>query len=254
MSRKLIIILCLLYAATDAIAQHSPEDCYNKYMELTKMFRGDKPYACNAIVFVKYKLNAANSDGDTSRLIYKNKLTYYKSPLVENIDAPEGQLTINHELKTAVFNISDSIKRVLQKELNMKPDEELESMLDDNFEKKDLEAFKQYVLIHCQVEWNTENGVHEITFYPKRNDDAVFIAVTLRFNSKNQVVYYQYVNSDVYSTDFNGKKKIRYVTTVYDNFKHDNIPDIPARLSDYLQWNGWDVKLKKYTNYKFSLL
>lgn len=253
-SRKILLLLLVVISHLTAGAQQVNAAAYEKLMTLTGLFSGSQPYTCSAIVTVKYKKDSKNVIGDTSRLIYKNGLTYYKSKRVERVAASQGELIINHELKSATFSISDSVKKVVQKELNIKPDREFESLLDSNFETRDLNAFKRYLLEMCYVTTEAKDGVEEIIFTPKNANDIIFLSIKIRYTPDGKIQYYEYSNNEIYATDMNGKKKYRYLTTIYDNFNYNKVPDIPTRLSDYIEWEGWSVKLKKYTNYKFSLL
>ncbi|HTN46377.1 MAG TPA: hypothetical protein VL098_08530 [Flavipsychrobacter sp.] len=252
MIKRALILSLLVTSSISVLAQRSAESAYNKFIELTKMFNGTEPYACDAIVDVKYK----NKDAvrDTSNLIYKNGSTYYKSIRVERIEGSAGELVINHELQEASFNLSDSIRKVVMKELKIKPDREAESALDSNFDKKEMEVFNRYVIRNCNVQRTTKDGLEEIAFTPKKMEDAPLTSMKIRFDSKSKVRYYEYTYRDVYSTDFEGNNRFRLIRTIYDNFKYDHIPNIPSRLTDFLEWNGWTVKLKKYTNYKLSVL
>lgn len=254
--RKTIVILIgfLTAVGIGAYAQKTVQSAHAKFMELTKMFNGDKPYSCLAIVEVKYKENAVNALKDTSRLIYKNGSTYYRSPLVERVEASQGELIVNHELKTASFYISDSIKEVVYKELNVVMDKEFESMLEDNFERKDLDEFNDFVLKSCDVVWETRDGLEEISFTPKNPSQATLLSMKIRFDKEDKVRYYEYVMRNIYSTDWNGSSRFRLVRTIYDNFNYNDIPALPSKLSDFLEWNGWTIKLKKYSNYKLSVL
>lgn len=248
----LILVLlapCLLYAQ-----QHSPLEAYNKFKQVTSLFQANVPYSCSAIVEVNYKNGAENTIRDTSRLIYKNGTTYYKSRRIERIEGPEGQLMVNHELRQIVFELSDSITNLIKDELGAKPDKELEALLDADYEEKDEAAFKKFVVEHCNVSWTETNGINEIIFTPKQKDHSVLSIMKLRFMNDGRVLYYKYENSDIYATDWNGNKQYRNIATIYDNFNYNNVPQVPARLSDYLAWNGWTLKLKKFTDYKFSLL
>lgn len=253
-SNKIVLLLFLLVSQVAAVAQQSNAAAYEKLMQLTGLFSGNQPYTCSAIVTVKYKRDSKNVTADTSKLIYKNGMTYYKSKRVERVAASQGELIINHELKSATFAISDSVKELLSKELKIEPDREFESLLDSNFEERDLDAFKRYLVEHCHVVRDIKDGVEEIIFTPKNPNDIIFLAIKIRFTQDDRIQYYEYSNNEIYATDMNGKKKYRYMSTIYDNFTYDKVPDIPARLSDYIEWEGWSVKLKKYTNYKFSLL
>lgn len=252
-SKKIILLLLLVVSQVNAVAQSGNIAAYEQLMQLTGMFNGNKPYTCSAIVTVKYKKDSKNVTGDTSKLIYKNGMTYYRSKRVERVASSLGELILNHELKSATFSISDSVKEVVQKELNIAPDREFESLLDSNYESRDLDAFKKYLVNHCYVATSSKDGVDEIAFTPKNPKDIIFFSIKIRF-VQGAIQYYEYTNSEIYATDMTGKKKFRYITTIYDNFTYGQVPDIPARLSDFIDWQGWSVKLKKYTNYKFSLL
>lgn len=253
MRKIVLIVLCLVLSKTNVMAQQDVVAAYEKFMQLTSLFHGAEPYSCDAIVEVKYKGNA-NIVRDTSRLIYKNGLTYYKSRLVERVEASQGELIINHELKTASFQVSDSIKLLLQKELDIQRNTEFESMLDSNFESRDLNEFKIFATQQCNVSWNSKDGLDEISFTPKNAGKSPFLSIKIRFGKDSRIRYYEYTNREAYATDWDGSSKIRLVTTIYDNFTYNNVPDIPSKLSDLLEWNGWTIKLKRYTNYKLSLL
>lgn len=247
-------MLCLGFIQVNAIAQHTAEAAYEKFMQLTQVFHGKEPYTCNAIVDVRYKDGPGNAIRDTSKLIYRNGSTYYRSKLVEHVEASQGELVINHELKTAVFSISDSIKLVLQKEMNMKPDKELEAMLDSNFQNNDQHAFNKYVVKDCNVSWASKGDYEEITFVPKSTAGGLFMSMKVRFVDDSRIIYYEYTNREAYATDMNGRTKFRMITTIYDKFSYNNVPNMPSKLSDFIGWNGWTIKLKKYSNYKLSVL
>src|ERR1700748_2359970 len=100
MGKNILIVVCLILCQAHAMAQQNAEAAYSKFMQVTGMFHGKEPYSCNAIVEAKYK-NGPGAPRDTSKLIYKNGLTYYKSKLLERVEASQGELIINHELKTA---------------------------------------------------------------------------------------------------------------------------------------------------------
>lgn len=253
MRKRILIMLFLVSCQSVVFAQHSNEQAYAKLMQLTKVFHGKEPYSCNAIVEVKYK-SGANSLRDTSKLIYRNGSTYYKSKKVEHVEASQGELVINHELKTAVLNVSDSIKQVLQKELGIKADKELEALLDSNFQTNDQQAFYDYVVKNCNASWVSKGALDEISFTPKNTSGALFISMKIRFSKDDKVLYYEYTNREAYAKDLDGRTKYRMVTTIYDNLVYNNVPNIPSKLSDFLEWNGWTIKLKKYTNYKLSVL
>lgn len=254
MCKKFLVLLYVILVHTNAVAQQNAVAAYEKLTQLTKMFNGKEPYSCLAVVEVKYKNDSKSTVRDTSKLIYKNGSTFYRSKRVERVEGLQGELVINHELKTATFQVSDSIKQVLQRELNIASNKEFEALLDSNFETRDEAAFKSYVTQHCNAVWNSKDGVDEISFTPKNAKDAVFLLIKIRFNKDSKVLYYEYINSEPYATDWGGSKRFRQVTTIYDDFMYDNIPGIPSKLPDFLAWDGWSVKLKKYTNYKFSLL
>lgn len=254
-SIALIIFLIILTPCMAFAQQHSPLEAYIKFKEVTSIFQGNTPYTCLAIVEVNYKKGVQHAIKDTSRLIYRDGTTYYKSRRVERIEGPEGQLMVNHELKQVVFEVSDSITQKIHDELDVERDEEFEALLDADYEEKDEAAFKKFVVEQCDVNWSvTGKGVNEITFTPKNKDNNVLLSMEVRFTNDNKIQYYQYTNSDVYATDWNDNKQYRIITTIYDNFNYNNVPQIPAKLSDYLTWDGWTVKLKKFTDYKFSLL
>jgi hypothetical protein len=161
---------------------------------------------------------------------------------------------INHELKTAVLNVSDSIKQVLQKELGIKEDKDLEALLDSNFQANDQQAFNDYVVKNCNASWVSKGIYEEISFTPKNASGALFMSMKIRFSKDDKVQYYEYTNREAYARDLDGRTKYRVVTTIYDNIIYNNVPNIPSKLSDFLEWNGWTIKLKKYTNYKLSVL
>lgn len=254
MYRLILILLCMLAGQNRGIAQTDAAAAYDQFLKLTEIFHGAEPFSCYAIVEVKYKNNPENTLRDTSRLIYRDRATYYKSKLVEHIEAPEGELIINHELKTASFQVSDSIKQIIQGDLGIKPDTELESLLDADFEKADLKAFNKYILNHCKVSRTSKDNLEEISFESKNVSQADFLSLKIRFDKNEKVRYYEYSVRDVYATDMQGKSRFRIVKTIYDNFKYDDVPNIPARLTDFLKWNGWTIQLIKYTNYKLSVL
>lgn len=252
MLRKSLFIFCCMCMFCTTYAAHTSQEAYHKLMSLTKMFSSSAPYSCNAIVQVVYD-DAEHQLRDTSRLIYKGGITYYKSKVVERIEATEGVLIINHELKTATFEVSDSIKNILQGELNIETDEEFEAMLDSNYEEKDQEAFKSYLLNDCKMVWQSSKGTEEISFKANKDNSAMLLSMKIKFTNE-KVLYYEYTNREVYSNDWNGTNRYRLVTTIYNDFNYSNVPNIPVKLSDYLGLSGWTVKLKKYTDYKFSLL
>lgn len=248
-----LILFSVIVLCTTTNAQPNNAQAYEKFMQLTKMFTAKDPYNCLAIVVVKY--DGQKPLGDTSKLIYKNGSTYYKSRIVERLEGSQGQLIVNHQTKSATLELSDSVKLVLQKEMKLQMDKSLEAILDSDFQKKDDEAFKTFIVKYCNAEWTKKDGVEEISFMPKSKNDPVFLSIKIRFNAQNRILYYEYVNSDIYSKDWNGNPRVRYVTTIYDRFNYDHVPDIPVKLSDFLEWTkDWTVNLKKYTNYKFSLL
>ena len=253
--RKLLLLIAGMFMGNaGAYCQQTAEATFAKFTQVTSMFSGKQPYSCTAILEVKYKGTASNAGGDTSLLIYKGGSTYYKSSLVEHVEASEGELIINHELKSATFQISDSLKTALQKKLNIKRDPELEAMLDPDAKKSDMEAFSKYVVKECNASWTTKDGLEEIVFTPKRPDNSDILSMKIRFDKDNKVRYYEYINRDVYAKDMQGRGRFRVMRTIYDNFQYENVPDIPSTLHDFLQWNGWAIKLKKYTNYKLSVL
>ncbi len=254
MCRKYLWLLCIIMVPQGAPAQQDAAAAYDKLTELTALFQGKKPYSCLAIAEVRYPGKAGKAIRDTSRLVYKNGATWYRSRLVERLEGPEGELIINHELKTATLQISDSIKLALQKELAIKPNKEYEALLDAGFAQKDEQAFRDYVTGKCNVTWNRDGQGGEITIVPKQEEGSLFLNITIRYDSDSRVSYYQYAVRDAYSSDWEGKRIFRRVTTIYDSFSYDNVPDIPVSLGDYLDWDGWSVQLKKFTNYKFSLL
>lgn len=253
---KRLIILTVIFASFIKVcqAQVNTLAAYEEFVKVTVMLRGNQPYYCHAIVDVSYKSNKANTHPDTSMLTYRNGMTYYKSGLVEHVEGKEGELIINHELKTVSFSISDSINRLIQKELGITYNKEVESLLDSNGMQKETDEFKRYVLERCDVSRTDLTGLTEIQFKAKDKKNALLLSVRIQFDTDGKLRYYEYVNKEMYATDWEGNGKYRVVTTIYDNFRYENVPQIPVRLSDYLEWNGWNVKLKKYTNYKFSLL
>lgn len=252
---KLVLILIVLLLARNKVnAQHTPEEAYHKLMDLTELFNGNQPYSCSAIVEIRYKNNSNAPLRDTSVLIYRNRSTYYKSKLVERVEASQGSLIVNHELKSATFELSDSIRKVLQKELNIEPDRELESMLDSNFALEDMLVFNKYITEHCNVKWDSKDGLDEILFTPKITGQTTLVSLKIRFDKESRMQYYEYTNREVYAADWEGNSRFRVVRTIYDNFIYDHVPDIPSRLADFLEWNGWKIKLKKYPNYKLSVL
>lgn len=256
MRRKITIAVCIVsLLCQKATGQEDAVKAYEQLTQLTKLFRGNTPYSCLAIVSVQYKLVQQKNTSDTSRLIYKNKSTYYKSPSVERLEGPQGELIINHQLKTATLDISDSVREVLYKELKIEADKSFEAKLDADYDRKDEDAFKTYVQKYCKVtRRNAGDGSEEISFAPKSDKVPAYISMKIRYNGEGKVLYYEYITDESYATDWNGKPRVRRVTTIYDRFRYDNVPDIPVQLSEYLDWEGWNVKLKKYTNYKFSLL
>lgn len=251
--RILLLVMCILAAQVPVLGQNSPEAAYNRLLELTSIFRGYAPFSCNAIVEVKYKNNASRPIRDTSKLIYRDRMTYYRSSIVERVEGSEGELIINHELKAVSYHLSDSIKEVIQKELNVKPDRQIEAMLEENIHGSDVALFKKFLTEQCAVTWETKDGLEEISFTPKKPKQATLLSVKIRSNNA-EVRHYEYTYRDVYATDYYGKAQFRVIRTLYQGFNYDNVPQIPVRLSDLLQWDGWTVKLKKYTNYKLSVL
>lgn len=254
MCRKYLLLLFIILAVANASAQPDAAAAYDKFTELTAAFHGSEPYSCLAIVKIEYPDKPGRVIRDTSRLIYKNGTTWYRSKLVERLEGPQGELVINHELKTATLQVSDSIKLALQKELAIKPDKEYEALLDADFERKDEEAFRNYVVSSCKVTWDRNSETEEISFAPLRDKGAVFLSLKIRFNKSSRVLYYEYITLDAYAKDWDGNNMFRKVATLYDGFRYDNVPDIPSTLNEFLEWDGWSVQLKKYTNYKFSLL
>lgn len=253
MNRIFLILFGVIVFSTTTNAQQNNIPAYEKFMQLTKMFTAKEPYSCLAIVIVKY--DGQKPLGDTSKLIYKNGSTYYKSKIVERLEGSQGQLIVNHEIKSVTLELSDSVKLALQKELKLEIDKSFEAILDSDFQRKDDEAFKMFILKQCNAEWVKKDGLDEISFVPKSKNNPVFLSIKLRFNAQNKIVYYEYTNSDIYSKDWKGNPRVRYVTTIYDRFNYDHVPDIPVKLSDFLEWKkDWTVNLKKHTNYKFSLL
>jgi hypothetical protein len=243
----------LLFSQVMVNAQPSPEAVYAKYMQVTSMFHGKTPYTCLAIAAVKYKKDAKGMR-DTSRLIYKNGMTYYKSRLVERLEDARGELILNHQLKTAVLNVSDSVREAAQKVANIKPDEAFEALLDSNVEAREQAEFRNFVTQQSNVSWTTNGDMDEITITPQKPGAALLTSIRIRFTKDMRVRYYEYTSKDAYATDIEGRAKYRVITTIYDNFNYDNVPNIPAKVSDYLVWSGWTIKLKKYTNYKLSVL
>jgi hypothetical protein len=201
---------------------------------------------------VKYK--GKSPVRDTSTLMYKNGLTWYRSKRVERVEAAEGEVIVNHELKSVSLHLSDSIRQILQMELGVKPDKELESALDANFEGQDMAYFKNFVTRHCNVVSVFKDGLDEISITPKNPAQATLLSLKIRFDKNSKVRYYEYVNREVYASDPKGNSRFRIVTTIYDNFHYEEMTDIPSKLTDFIEWNGWTVKLKKYTNYKLSVL
>ena len=254
MYRKYLLLISVILCRMDASAQQDAATAYDKLTELTAMFHGTAPYSCLAIVEVQYPGKSGRIIRDTSKLIYKNGSTYYKSRLVERLEGPQGELIINHELKTATLQVSDSVKLALQRELAIKPDKEFEALLDADFERKDEAAFRNYVINSCKVNWDKTEEMEEISIRPLNEKGAVFLSMRIRFNKISRVTYYEYTNREAYAKDPDGNNIFRRVSTIYDGFSYENVPDIPATLNDYLAWDGWSVELKKYTNYKFSLL
>ena len=253
MRKVFLIALGFLLSQINAAAQHSAEATLEKFTQLTGMFRGAEPFSCYAIVEVKYK-NTPTSVRDTSLLIYRNGMTHYKSKLVEHVEAPEGELIVNHELKTVTLHVSDSIREIVHRKLNVKIEKEVESMLESNSENKDLAAFSQFLVNNCYITWTTKDGLDEISFTPKNATQATLLSMKVRFDENSKLRYYEYTNREVYATDWNGDSRFRLVRTIYDNFRYSNVPDIPSKLTDFLEWKGWAVKLIKHTNYKFSVL
>ncbi len=249
----IIAVLLVLAVKGPVLAVSSSEAAYTQFLQLTRMFGGSNPFSCSAIVEVKYKSNATRPICDTSRLIYRDRSTYYRSRIVERVEGREGELVINHELKTVNYHISDSVKQAAQRELKIKPNPEIESMLEADIEGTDLASFKKFLTEQCIASWDTKEGLEEITFTPKNPNQATLLSVKIKF-SDAKVRYYEYTVRDVYATDYYGNSQFRVIRTIYRDFNYDGIPQIPVRFSDLLQWSGWTVKLKKYTDYQLSVL
>ena len=254
MCKTMIVAAFLMLCGMPGSAQHSPEEAYRMLLRLTASFSGAAPYSCDAIVQVSYNSSAKGALTDTSALIYQGRSTYYRSRLVERVEAPQGELIINHQLKTASFYIADSVKQVLQKDLRVPVNKELESVMDSNVAQGELEAFHSFLVGECNMAWNAKGGLEEIAFTPKNPRQATLLMVKIRFDQYSKVRYYEYTSRDFYATDWHGNSRFRIVKTIYDHFKHEQVPHIPSKLNDFLAWNGWKIKLIKYTNYKLSVL
>lgn len=248
-----ILALIMLAAGMPALAKQSSEAAYYQLLQLTKMFGGASPFSCNAIVEVKYKSNAARPLRDTSKLIYRDRSTYYRSRIVERVEGREGELVINHELRTVNYHISDSLKQAVQRELKVKPNPEIEAMLEADVEGTDLASFRKFLVEECSYTWDTKEGLEEIHFTPKNPGQATLLSVRIGF-SDSRVRYYEYTIRDVYATDYYGNSQFRVIRTRYQDFNYEGIAPIPVRFSDLLQWSGWTIKLKQHTDYKLSVL
>ncbi len=249
------LLLMALAAALPARAQRSTAQACAQLFQLTKLFDGDAPFACSTITEIKYKTNANRPLRDTSKVIYRNHRTYYRSRRVEHVEGAEGELLVNHELRTVSLYLSDSIRRKVQETLDVKRDPETEALLEtaENAEKADLSAFKTFLIDGCNATWETKGGVEEIRFTAKVASQAPLLSVVLEFRD-GKILYYEYTYRDVYANDYYGNSRFRFVRNIYQNFDYEDIPAIPAHLSDFLQWNGWTIKLKKYTDYELSVL
>jgi len=246
------ILLSLVLVPAVLCAQRSPAAAYDKLLQLTAVFNGSIPYTCVGIEEVRYKGQAPIRD--SSRLIYRNGRTYHKSPLREHVEGAEGEVTINHELKSVTYSPSDSILLLLQKELKIKPDPELEAQLDPNAAASDLAYFSRLMAEGCNVTWEMKDGLEEISFVPKNVSASTLISLRIRYGPDDRVRYYEYSLRDVYAKDLEGNAMFRVVRTIFDNFSFDNVPQIPAKPSDFLEWHQWTIRLKKYKNYQLSVL
>ena len=252
MVRRLFIIGSFIFCQFSSFAQHSSIEAYEQLIKLTQFFHGTAPYSCHSIIEVKYQKNT-KPILDTSMLIYKNGSTYYKSKLAEQVEGSEGEIVVNHELKTVSFYISDSLKEVFMKKLNFKQDTSLESMFDKDDNGKELQFFKKFILEECNMVWETKEGVEEISFIPKNPVQAILLSLKIAFKD-SKIQYYEFANRDIYAKDLYGKSRFRIVRKLLYNFKYDNVQEIPSKVTDYIELDGWTVRLKKYTNYQLSVL
>lgn len=251
--RTILSIICIVAVQMYAHAQHSNEAAYERLTELTKIFSATAPFSCNAVIEVKYKDNAAKPLRDTSKLIYKNRKTYYRSRIVEHIEGSEGELTINHELKRVDYHISDSLRSILQSIRKIKPDSQLTAIIDKNPDVTNMAIFKRFLINGCNMTWEEKEGLEEIRFTPKNLSQATLTSVMIRFDEL-KIQHYEYSYRDVYATDYYGKSQFRVIKTSYRDFDYSNDIQIPVSLSDLLLWRGWTVKMKKYTDYKLKVL
>jgi len=249
---RLIFTLLVVSFFQTALAQKSAEEAYQKLISLTKCFHGNQPFQCKAIVEVKYVKDAKPS-ADTSKLVYRDGYTWYKSKVVENIQDQTGTLLINHELKTIVFQLSDSLKQAAMKEIKFKPNKELESKLDSSLSNNDLTVFHNYLVNDYDFKWEKKGQFDEILFTPKKNNTNSLRSLLIRFDEKG-IHYYEYSNRDVYANDWKGNPRFRLIKTYYTDFNFQQVPPITAKVNDYLLWKGWRLSLKKNTNYQFSIL
>ena len=250
--RTVLIVLIVFFLPLIGKAQYTPAAAVDKLIEVTKVFHSGEAYACDAIVEIKYK--GGKPLVDSSRLICKDGFTWYKSGLVERVESSAGEIIVNHELKIVNLWLSDSIRAILQMELNAEGDEEFEAMLDADFEAKDFADFKQFLANSCNVKTSRTGDLEEISFTPKDLSKSVLVSMIIRFDKDSKVRYYEYTTRDVYARDYYGNSRFRLVRTIYDNLQYEQVPEIPSKFTDFLEWNGWTVKLKKYTNYKLSVL
>ncbi len=230
-------------------------EAYNKLVQLVSIFHGTKPFSCMAIAEVKYKENRNNPLRDTSSLIYNNKLTYYKSRRVEKTEGAIGNIIINHELREVHLQLSDSIRTAIYERYGTKQkgNQDIVAMLEENPEEVDVASFKKFLTENCIVSWQSKEGIDEIAFRPKQPGNAEILSLIIRFKD-SKVLHYEYSYRDIYAKDYYGNDKFRIIRTVYTNFSYENVPPIPVKLSDLIYWNASQVRLKKFTNYTFSVL
>lgn len=251
-------VSCLLWGLSllTTIVKAQPEVlAYDKLVELTKTIHGNSHYSCKQLMDIKYAPWQQKVLRDTSIYIRRGKYVYQKSKIAEVFTVSEGEILINHQLQLVSFTISDSLRKEYMKEIGYQPDTAMMTMLDSNFLEKDVIRFRDFLTQQCLVSWKKLNAQEEqIHFTAKKPQEAIVLSFTVRFTG-DLVTYYEYVCKDEYTVNkLTGKPMYRTIKTAFFDFNYRNVPDFPVKFSDYLSLDDGMARLKKYKNYKLTVL